>query len=265
MRYLLCMVNNLFLPQIDYFMSVGGDTLSGAASGAALGSSILPGWGTAIGAVVGAGAGLISGESKKKKRDAAAKAVQRPTYQIPQEIFQNQAMYEAQANSSRVPGQENIEKQIGQLQSQSLNASQKAAGSSADALAAVGQTQQNTLDQYGNLAQMGAQYQLQNKDKLAQARETTADYQQQAFDYNKNEPYQQAYAYNQKLQDQNRQDNQNMVNDVQALSALGTSAIGSSYDKYGRKKTSSSPAISPNPSNGGPYQYGTGGYNSFSF
>lgn len=253
-RYLLWIVNNLFLPQID-FMSVGGDTLSGAASGAALGSSILPGWGTAIGAVVGAGAGLISGESKKKKRDAAAKAVQRPTYQIPQQIFQNQAMYEAQANSSRVPGQENIEKQIGQLQSQSLNASQKAAGSSADALAAVGQTQQNTLNEYGNLAQMGAQYQLQNKDKLANARETTADYQQQAFDYNKNEPYQQAYAYNQKLQDQNRQDNQNVVNDVQALGAMGSSALGStnrsSYDKYGRKKTTS-----PSPTNGFTYSNG---------
>lgn len=245
-------------------MSVGSSVLSGAASGAAAGSVAGP-WGTVIGGVVGAGVGLFTGESAKKKRDKAASAVQRPTYQIPQQIFQNQAMYEAQANSSRVPGQENIEKQIGQLQSQSLNASQKAAGSSADALAAVGQTQQNTLNEYGNLAQMGAQYQLQNKDKLAQARETTADYQQQAFDYNKNEPYQQAYAYNQKLQDQNRQDNQNMVNDVQALSALGTSAIGNSYDKYGRKKTSSSPAISPNPSNGGPYQYGTGGYNSFSF
>lgn len=235
-------------------MSVGSSVLSGAASGAAAGSAAGP-WGTLIGGVVGAGVGLFSGEEQKKKRDAAAKAVQRPTYQIPQQIFQNQAMYEAQANSSRVPGQENIEKQIGQLQSQSLNASQKAAGSSADALAAVGQTQQNTLNEYGNLAQMGAQYQLQNKDKLANARETTADYQQQAFDYNKNEPYQQAYAYNQKLQDQNRQDNQNVVNDVQALGAMGSSALGStnrsSYDKYGRKKTTS-----PSPTNGFTYSNG---------
>lgn len=237
-------------------MSVGSSVLSGAASGAALGSAAGP-WGTLIGGVAGAGVGLFTGEEQKKKRDDAAKAVRRPDYQIPQQIFQNQAMYQAMANSSRVPGQENIEKQIGQLQTQSINASQKASGSSADALAAVGGTQQNTLNEYGNLAQMGAQYQMQNKDKLAEARETTADYQQQAFDYNKNQPYQLAYAYNQKLQDQNRQDNQNMVNDAMALGAMGTNAGGnrSAYDKYGAKKTTS-----PSPTNG--FSYGNGNPNS---
>jgi phage tail tape-measure protein len=64
--------------QNSILMSVGGDTLSGAASGAALGSAFGP-WGTAIGGVVGAGAGLISGLDKKKKRDDAAKKVNRPT------------------------------------------------------------------------------------------------------------------------------------------------------------------------------------------
>lgn len=213
-------------------MSVGSSTLSGAASGAALGSVAGP-WGTAIGGVVGAGAGLIGGLSAKKKRDKAAKAASvRPEYQIPQEIYQNKAMYEAMANSSRIPGQAQIEKQIGQSQTQSINASQKAAGSSADALAAVGGIQQNTLDQYGNLAAMGAQYQAQNKDKLAASRDDLADFKQQEFNYNKNQPWQIAFAQNQKLQDQNRMDNQNVVNDVQSLAASGSSALG----KYNRKK-----------------------------
>ena len=50
-----------------------GDNLTGSlalkygVSGAALGTSILPGWGTAIGAVVGAGAGLVMGGAQKKK------------------------------------------------------------------------------------------------------------------------------------------------------------------------------------------------------
>ncbi len=223
-------------------MSVGSDTLAGAASGAALGSVAGP-WGTLAGGVVGAGAGLISGFSKKKKRDkAAADAKKRPEYQIPQEVFQNQAMYDAMSKSSRVPGQDQIEKQIGQLQTQSLNASQKAAGSSADALSAVGNIQQNTLGQYGQLAQMGAEYQMQNKDKLANARNNTADFRQQAFDYNKNQPWQIAFGQNQKLQDQNRLDNQNVVNDVQALSAMGSSA----YDKYGKKKKASYSPYSSN-------------------
>lgn len=45
--------------------SVGSTVGKGALSGAALGTSILPGWGTAVGAVVGAGVGLINGEKNK--------------------------------------------------------------------------------------------------------------------------------------------------------------------------------------------------------
>lgn len=47
--------------------SMGKSIGSSALSGAALGTSILPGWGTAIGAVVGAGVGWISGSSQQRK------------------------------------------------------------------------------------------------------------------------------------------------------------------------------------------------------
>lgn len=46
----------------------GGEILKGTASGAALGTSILPGWGTVIGAAVGAGASLIGGGVRKKRQ-----------------------------------------------------------------------------------------------------------------------------------------------------------------------------------------------------
>ena len=55
--------------------SYGGSILSGAGSGAALGSSIMPGWGTLIGGVIGAGAGFFkekssqNAEDKQKKRE----------------------------------------------------------------------------------------------------------------------------------------------------------------------------------------------------
>lgn len=223
-------------------MSVGSDTLSGAASGAALGSVAGP-WGTVIGGAVGGIAGFIGGEGKKKKRDAAAAAAsKRPDYQIPKEVFQNQEMYKAMANSSRVPGQSYIENQIGQNTAQALNASQKAAGSSADALSAVGNIQQNANNQYNELGLAGAQMQFANKDKLAQANNDVADYRQQQFDYNQNQPYQIAFAQNQKLQDQNRQDNQNTVNDVQSLYMTGTNALGGG--KGSKKKVlNSNPAL----------------------
>lgn len=53
--------------------NVGGSAMSGLASGASIGTSILPGWGTAIGAVVGGIGGLISGNSKNKRRQREQK------------------------------------------------------------------------------------------------------------------------------------------------------------------------------------------------
>lgn len=44
-----------------------GNTLKAVGSGAALGTAILPGWGTAIGAIVGLGIGLFGGESRKRE------------------------------------------------------------------------------------------------------------------------------------------------------------------------------------------------------
>lgn len=52
-----------------------GAALSGAASGAAAGTAILPGWGTAIGAVVGGIGGLLSGSGTADAQSAQNKAL----------------------------------------------------------------------------------------------------------------------------------------------------------------------------------------------
>jgi hypothetical protein len=54
------------------FGSVGG----GAAQGAALGSSIMPGWGTAIGAVAGGISGLLGSKSSKKAAEQQRRSVE---------------------------------------------------------------------------------------------------------------------------------------------------------------------------------------------
>jgi hypothetical protein len=123
----------------------------------------------------------ITGSKAKKAEQQANKM--RPTYEIPKEIFQNQAMYESMANSARVPGQAYIENQMGQSTAQALGATQRAAGSSADALSAVSGIQQNANNMLTNLQIQAAQQQMLAKDRLAGARETTADYRQQEFDF----------------------------------------------------------------------------------
>lgn len=47
--------------------TIGSSTLKGAGSGASIGTSILPGWGTAIGAVVGGVAGAIGGGNRARR------------------------------------------------------------------------------------------------------------------------------------------------------------------------------------------------------
>ncbi len=49
-----------------------GSPIAGAASGAATGTMIAPGWGTAIGAVAGLGLGLMQASNKRKQIQSAA-------------------------------------------------------------------------------------------------------------------------------------------------------------------------------------------------
>jgi hypothetical protein len=146
------------------------------------------------GAITGVSAGIKGISAWNQNRKANKMQANRQTYQIPQEIANNQAMYKGLANSSRLPGQSNLENQIGANSANGINAAMQGAGSSADVLASIGNTQNNTNGALNNLAVEGAQNQNMNRDKLAQANNTMADYKNQAFDYNQNEPYQQQYA-----------------------------------------------------------------------
>lgn len=127
-------------------------------------------------------------------------------------------MYKNMANSSRLPGQANLENQIGASSSNAINAAMQGAGSSADILASIGNTQNNTNGALNNLAMEGAQNQNQNIDKFANANNVMADYKNQAFDYNQNEPYQQAYARKQALQTASNANLQNGLQDVSNFS-----------------------------------------------
>lgn len=196
--------------------------LSGAASGASLGAAFGP-----YGALVGGALGGIAGALKKDPAKDPKNNVPRPRYNIPKEVFQNQAMYDAMSKSSRVPGQSYIENQIGQNQAQALSASQKAAGSSADALSAVSGIQQNSNNQYNELGRQGAEFQFMNKDKLAAANREVADYKQQEFDYNQNQPYQTSYAQKQKIQDQQMMNNNNSINNLVGLGMTYAGQAGS--------------------------------------
>jgi hypothetical protein len=79
---------------------VGLGTLQGATGGAGLGTAILPGWGTAIGAGVGGVAGLIGGlvddtedEQEKKRKQALAMLDKQHAYEFDQGRFNDDVAF----------------------------------------------------------------------------------------------------------------------------------------------------------------------------
>lgn len=176
---------------------------------------------------------------RRQKRLAAQINPVRPTYQIPGEINANVNMYNSMAGSSRLPAQSLMEDNLKASTASSFNQAQNASGGSGGSamLAAMGRVNQNESNSINELNIAGAQNQQANKDKLADARNTMADYKQQDFDYNKNQPYEQALMRKRALvgaamgnYDAGRNENQQ----------LGLALLGSSGKGGGGKKASAS-------------------------
>lgn len=114
---------------------------------------------------------------------------QRPDYKMPGEIGQNTQMYNALANSNRLPGQSIMENRLNAGVAGGLNEVNKTGGSSVNRLAAITSLNESRNNAVNDLGVQGAVMRLQNMDKLANARGIQAQYRDQEFDYNKNQPY----------------------------------------------------------------------------
>lgn len=168
---------------------------SGAASGAALGTSIVPGWGTLVGGIVGAGVGLITGNSQKNKAKALL-GQGRPTQQVPLAVRENQDIARNQALQG-LPSQqyEQAMKNIQRQTNQAIASSQdRRAG-----IGLIGSIQQRQNDAVGQLDAQSAAARQQNIKQLLGVNNTVGGYQNQAFDWNQKQKYQQNYNYGMQL------------------------------------------------------------------
>ncbi|MES3018230.1 MAG: hypothetical protein V4721_10645 [Bacteroidota bacterium] len=117
----------------------------------------------------------------------------RPTYQIPDEIRQNlnQAEHGATQGMSEATQQQYLS-HLERGSAQALAASKTRGGG----LAGIGQLNQNMNDGYLNLAVQNDQIKQANKDKLYGMRQNVADYKDQQFQINKQNPYYEGVAKN---------------------------------------------------------------------
>lgn len=149
---------------------------------------------------VGAGAanvagGLVSGvagffQRRKAKRELAK--LQRPTYEIPNEVMQNQKMAQQAANEGLPSEQYNQAMQgIQRQQSAALNA----AGGRRGALMSLPGIQQQANDQTMNLNVKNAQAKMNNRQQLYGINSQVGGYRDKAFNLNKLEPYKEDKNY----------------------------------------------------------------------
>lgn len=192
--------------------------------------------------------GYFANKKKAKGMDDT-----RPEYRRPKEVDQEVAMRAAMAKSSRLPGQSQIENQIGQSQAQNLSALQQGAGSSADILSNIGGIQQNTMNQLGNLAAMGAEYRAANQNAYIDALRNRADYKQQEFDYNKNQEFEWRRAQKQKYMDAAMNNVNNISSDIHefgmSMGSMGMGSMGKGGSGGGGSRNARG-ATSPTYSNG---------------
>lgn len=139
--------------------------------------------------------GLVSGvtgffQRRKAKRELAK--LQRPTYEIPNEIMQNQKMAQQAANEGLPSEQYNQAMQgIERRQSQALSA----AGSRHGALMSLPGIQQQSNDQTLNLNVQNAQAKMNNRQQLYGINSQVGGYRDKAFDINKMQPYKEDKNY----------------------------------------------------------------------
>lgn len=166
--------------------------LMGSLGGSGGGGGVGQAASSAASGLLSAGVGYF--QRKKAKRELGK--LQRPAYEIPQEIQNNQKMAEQAANEG-LPSQQynNAMKNIQRNQANLLAGSM----SRRSALMALPKLQQQSNDATGNLDAQDAMARMQNQKTLYGIGAQTAQYKDKAYNINKLQPYQENKDYYQSL------------------------------------------------------------------
>ncbi len=125
------------------------------------------------------------------KGSQMARNTQRPEYNIPSAATAYLQNAQAMAQNQRLPGQSAIEGQIQGATASGIRNATEAGNNPASIMATIAALNSNQNNAIVNVGTEAAQMQQQNQRNLGQAQQYMAGQEQQAFDYNQNQPYQQ--------------------------------------------------------------------------
>lgn len=181
--------------------------------------------------------GLLSGvvgffQRRKAKRELAK--LQRPNYEIPNEVMQNQKMAQQAAQEGLPSQQYNQAMQNVQRQQ---NRALSAAGSRRGALMALPGINQQANDQLMNLDVKDAQARMSNQQQLYGVNSQVGQYRDKAFNINRMQPYTEDKNYYNNLL---ASGNQNLLAGADKFIAGGAGLLGGSSSASSSKKMTTS-------------------------
>jgi len=169
---------------------------------------------TLIPAAVQTGMGIYQTFKGNQLRNS----MDRPTYEIPQEILDS--LTDAQIQALRGMPAEQKQQYLDNVM-RSQQASLDAMGDRKAGLAGLAGVQQTALDAYRNMLSMDAQQRQANEQALQNTRGVVAGFRDKAFDYNQAQPYDQTMAAAEGMTGAGMQ---NIMGGVQAGSQMGLDA-----------------------------------------
>lgn len=164
---------------------------------------------------------MIQGASQLGK--AKKMKVERPTYQTPNEVLDATSMYRQLAGTNRLAGQSYAEDNINKSTSTSIRSAANAGGSSAQILSTIAGLNANENEATNQLQVQGAQNQMQNQGRLGQQLGVQAGYRDKEFEYNKDQPFQDAANTRSALYGAGQQ---NLMGGLDGLAGSATTALG---------------------------------------
>lgn len=143
----------------------------------------------AISAIPSAIQGVV-GLTQSAKSKNILKDLQRPTYNIPTEATAALNAAKNLASSNQMAGQTNVEQRLDQASANAMYGIEQNATSGAEALAALTGVYSNQMGQENALGLNAAQDYQRRQQAAQSAMNTYAGWQDKAWDYNTNQPYQ---------------------------------------------------------------------------
>lgn len=156
----------------------------------------------------------------------------RPTYEIPEQVLENQRLAQREYTDPRLPGQSIMEDQLRNVTGTGVGQAKNVTTSSGDLIDAV--TRLSSLEgrNINDLNLEGARKQERDLANLMNTNDVLAEYQDRKFDYNQNQPFQDNAAAASAMIGAG---NQNVFSGLDTLGALAQSATSPGGALYKRK------------------------------